>query len=107
MIEVVLATGLICFQGQCHAALVGADTPRGEFSMVVQRRHEPMFRGDVLVFKEDARSVWAIHRAHNDKRRALLASGKRTGVTAGCVNVADDVYDSLRECCSNQPVRIY
>lgn len=106
VIEIVLSAAVICFGGTCHPALVGKTTPRGTFELRLQHRREPMFGGDILVFDEDRTSVWAIHRAHNDRRRQLLASEARTAVTGGCVNVSADVYTQLRECCANAKVVI-
>ncbi len=106
VVEVFITTALVCFLGECFPALVGADTPRGEFILQLQARHERMFGGDIIVFKEDRTSVWAIHRAHNDHRRKMLGGAQRTGVTGGCVNVSADVYTRLRDCCSTWKVVI-
>lgn len=106
IVELFLATALICFHGTCHPALVGKATPTGSYQLRLQPRHERMFGGDILVFDEDRTSVWAIHRAHNERRRSLLAKGQRTGITGGCVNVTNEVYELLRTCCSNAKLEI-
>lgn len=105
-IEILLSLALICFDAKCYPALVGKTTPKGSFELRVERRHEPYFGGDVLVFAENQTTLFAIHRAHNATRVKLLGGDKRTGITGGCVNVTDEVYKQLRACCSTARVVI-
>lgn len=100
MVNVLLAQGLICFLGTCHPALVGERTPTGQFTLQVLPLDDPRFGGDVLVFAPDGpRAVFAVHRAPTVNRRELLRRPHRRPVTAGCINVTDEVYDRLRNCC--------
>lgn len=109
MIEVLLSSALICLPGgECHPVLVGRATPTGEYTLRLLATPQPAYRGDVLAFHEDAQGVYAVHRPPSERRRALLGSGtsSRRGVTDGCVNVADALYEYLRECCDGERVVI-
>lgn len=112
LVDVTLA--LICFAGQCHHALIGPNTPTGEYQMVHATTDLPGYGGDVLVFKETDKVVYAIHRVYTarpeQRRVQRLASplpSDRQRITAGCVNVAPEVYEQLLDCCSNQTLRIH
>ena len=113
MVVVDLALAVICFMGQCHPALVGPHTPRGVFALDYQATDIPGYGGDLLVFKEDAVHLWAIHRVYtakpSEQRVKRLKVGDvtdRKGITHGCVNVMPDVYEQLVDCCSNQTLII-
>lgn len=97
MVDVWLSKALICFLGTCHPALVGVRTPTGTFDMQVIKVSPPQYRGDVIKFADDGpRAVFAIHRPPSARRRALLRGEKRTGITLGCINVDDSVYEQLK-----------
>ena len=109
MILVNLATASICFLSQCYPALVGLDTPIGQFRLEHVSTKAAGYGGDVILFQETSNSVYAIHRVWllNPQQRRLerLISGntpERISITLGCINVMPEVYDKLRDCCSNQ-----
>lgn len=105
-----LASAVICFNSQCHPALIGRVTPVGTFPLVHARVLEPGYGGDLLVFAKSDKGVsYAIHRVYHvpsQQREARLASsdaGERTGITHGCVNIEPAVYEELlRELTSAQ-----
>lgn len=107
-----IAAALICFASTCHNALVGEDTPRGEFTLAPYSIQDPRYGGDLLVFKHDGTGVYAIHRVldiPDQQRLARIRSPyarHRITITAGCVNVEPNVYDELMACCSNSKVII-
>jgi uncharacterized membrane protein len=101
---IILSSALICFQGQCHHALVGSDTPTGVFSVVHMLTDQPGYGGDVLVFAQTKTTVFAIHRVwlriptqHRAERLASDDPIERKTVTRGCINVAPDIYDELQD----------
>jgi hypothetical protein len=100
-----VAAALICFASTCHPALVGVHTPRGEFQLTHYSAPDPGYGGDVLVFKETADDLYAIHRVINvpgQQRLARLKSPdakRRNNITGGCINVEPGVYDELVRCC--------
>lgn len=103
MVEVGLAT--ICFLGNCYPALIGAETPKGEFQLQLYKTTLPNYGGDILVFKEQGNDVYAIHRVIDvpGQRRLERLQSKnpkeRQMVTLGCINVDQTVYSLLVECC--------
>ena len=113
MIIVNLAAASICFLNQCYPALVGPDTPVGKFKLEHVITKAAGYGGDVLIFEEGVSSVYAIHRVWllepQQKRFERLTSGRRlerVAITLGCINVMPEVYDKLRDCCSNDVVAI-
>lgn len=107
MVIVDLTLAVVCFMNQCHPALVGENTPRGVFTLEHQTTLEPGYGGDLLVFKEGRRHLWAIHRVYtavpSQRRAERLRSPRATsrrGVTNGCVNVEPRVFERLIDCCS-------
>lgn len=107
MVIVNLAAASICFLGTCYPALVGDNTPAGTFSMSRRAVVEPGYGGDVLVYKEDHKHLWAVHRVYTmnpDERRVdRLRSNRaehRRSITKGCINVMPEVYQKLVDCCS-------
>ncbi len=109
MVLVSLAAASICFLNQCYPALVGPDTPTGEFRLEHVRTAAAGYGGDVIIFQETPSSVYAIHRvwllSPEQRRLERLTSGnarERITVTLGCINVMPDIYDKLLACCSNQ-----
>jgi len=107
-----IAAAIICFAGTCHNALVGYDTPRGEYTLAPYSIIDPRYGGDLLVFKHDENGVYAIHRVLDipgQQRIARLRSPyaqHRVTVTAGCVNIEPEVYQELMDCCSTSKVII-
>jgi hypothetical protein len=107
-----VAAALICFASTCHNALVGTDTPRGEYTLAPYSIQDPRYGGDLLVFKHDNTGVYAIHRVlevPGQQRFARLHSPyakHRITITAGCVNVDPIVYQQLMDCCSGSKLTI-
>jgi hypothetical protein len=108
MIVVSLAAASICFSGTCYPALVGNNTPAGTFTLAHQRVEDPGYGGDLLVYRENNRYIWAIHRVYTlnpgENRLARLSSGQteqRRSITKGCINVMPEVYERLVDCCSS------
>ena len=82
LINLTLAT--ICFLDQCYPALVGKDTPLGEYQLIQRLTDSPGYGGDVLQFKETDNEVFAIHRTwilteNNKEKNALLAQIPKIG----------------------------
>lgn len=102
-------TAVICFTSSgtytCYPALVGDETPRGEFHLQHYSTQSIGYDGDLLVFKDTGDSVYAIHRVLDipgQQRIARLHSPyaeHRRMVTAGCVNIDPLVYQELVNCC--------
>lgn len=107
-----VTTALICFAASCHPALVGDETPRGEFHLQHYSTQSVGYGGDLLVFKDTGDSVYAIHRVLDipgQQRIARLHSPyaeHRQMVTAGCVNIDPQVYQELVNCCYASRVTI-
>lgn len=111
IVDVLLA--LICFSAtpeepmQCHNALIGNDTPRGEFIVQQRLTDDKYYGGDVLQFREDEHEIYAIHRVWlgrpEERRERRLASpdARQRRITKGCINVSKEVYAMLVDCCSN------
>lgn len=115
MTEVIVyvALGLICFAGECHHALVGTDTKPGTYQQVLRLTDQPFYGGDVIQYDETADSWYAIHRVwlgnpHQRRLERLKSSDykDRVGITNGCINVDPQVYESLKRCCLNLPLKI-
>ncbi len=100
-----IAAALICVASMCHPALVGVDTPRGEFQLSHYSTPDPGYGGDILSFKETPDSLFAIHRVIDvpgQQRLARLKSPdakRRNSITGGCINVDPHVYEELVDCC--------
>ena len=112
MIVVSLAKAAICFAGSCHPALIGAQTPSGDFRLIERRVLAEGYGGDVLQFKQEGNQVFAIHRvwegAPAQRRAYRLQHGdpSQRMLTKGCINVSDEVYEELKNCCRFQIVHI-
>ena len=110
LINLTLAT--ICFLDQCYPALVGKDTPLGEYQLIQRLTDSPGYGGDVLQFKETDNEVFAIHRTwilnrkQQREKRLTSTNPKDRMITSGCINVAPDVYERLVACCSNSKITI-
>ena len=107
-----LVTATICFSSGCFPALVGQDTPTGEFTLQLRITQQAGYGGDVLQFHETEGNVFAIHRpwllSPKQKRLERLSSSdvKQRYITGGCVNVSNEVYDALLSCCQGQTISI-
>jgi hypothetical protein len=114
LVVIDLGAAVICFMSACYPALVGINTPKGEFQLTHYETRSNGFGGDILVFlePEDGDNVFAVHRVIDVKgqnRMSRLTSGNdsdRKPITLGCVNVMPDVYDKLVECCAESKVTI-
>lgn len=112
MILVKLATAVICFSNQCYPALVGEATPVGEFPVHLMEWKSPGYGGDVLAFARDDKGYFAIHRLWllNPKQHRLQRLESRNAkdhiITNGCINVSPEVYERLKECCTNEKLVI-
>ena len=108
IVTIKLAAALLCFADQCYPSLVGKDTPVGRFTLSRRLVRTKGFGGDVLMFSQDEKGIYAIHRLWNEipseRRFQRLASDRvsdRRFVTKGCVNIDPKVYDRLVNCCSS------
>ena len=109
---VTLATATICFLNQCHPILFGKATPVGEFQLQLRLTDSVGYGGDVIQFYEDDTSVMAIHRlwrlspAQHRDERILSPNPKDHEISGGCINVEPEVYEQLKNCCSNDHLTI-
>lgn len=103
MLEVVVSLALanICFDGQCHPALIGRDTPTGEYAvrkfMVPDNK---LYQDGLLVFHETTDAYYAIHKTIPTKdrlRRMKEPPTSRVNVTGGCINIDASTYQALSE----------
>lgn len=108
-----LATAVICYLGKCEPALIGKNTPVGEFPIVHMRTPDPGYGGDVLAFAQNKDTIFAIHRiwllSPRQHRMERIGNGvveDRQDVTGGCVNVLPKVYEELLDCCNRKTVLI-
>lgn len=113
MVTVHLATALICFMGSCYPALVGKTTPVGEFVLEQRLTDSPGYSGDVLKYTDiNDNRILAIHRLWllkpEQKREERIQSSRAKDrvITAGCINVTDEVYEQLVECCAGTSLTI-
>jgi hypothetical protein len=112
MIVVELSTALICFLGSCYPALIGNSTPTGTFSILKRITDQAGYGGDVLQFYEDDKNVFAIHRVWllnaKENRASRIKSSMAADriITSGCINVSEDTYNKLIECCQGKRVEI-
>lgn len=100
-VVVSLSQATLCFAGACHPALVGVDTPTGQYRITHVATNEPGYSGDVLMFKENKHYVWAIHRLWlldpKQQRAKRIDSNNphERVITMGCINLKDATYASL------------
>ena len=112
MITVLLGLALVCFDGECHPALVGSRTPTGIYEPTIRLVEDPLYGGSVLQFHETETEVYAFHKIWNGKpseRRewAIRQSDpKIRTLTNGCINLEPSVYLRMLSCCANQTIRI-
>ena len=95
---VFLAAALLCTPSRCYPALVGPDTPIGQFPIVRRYVRASGYGGDLLQFSEASGNLYAIHRVWlgNAKERRLdrLTSeypADRRLITHGCINVMPEI----------------
>lgn len=107
MVVVSLVAASICFMGSCYPALVGDNTPTGTFLLSQQRLLDSGYGGDVLVYHENRKYIWAIHRVytlnpheHRVERLHSNQAAQRRSITNGCINIMPEVYQKLVDCCS-------
>jgi hypothetical protein len=112
MILVNLTTATICFLGSCYPALVGKDTPVGQFDVIPRKVLSPGYGGDVLQFAENDKAWFGIHRVwllrpeeHREKR-LKSSNPKERVISKGCINVEPAVYEALKDCCSHDRLTI-
>lgn len=107
MIEVSIATAMICFAGQCYPILASKLTPVGEFTLAHRSTGQYGYGGDVLVFKEVGEYLYAIHRTWPGRERHYAnASVYRRTQTLGCINVQPETYEKLLACCKDQKLLV-
>ena len=100
-VVVSLSKAVICFSAVCQPALVGIDTPTGHFPMQQVATSEPGYHGDVIVYKENQKYAWAIHRlwlldpAQHRAQRIESPDPKDRVITMGCINVKNQTYAQL------------
>ena len=115
-VTVSIAFATICFfyQGEqeCHPVLVGKDTPIGDYVLQKRITDDPGYGGDVLQFHETENEVFAIHRvwtlrkSENREKRLKSTNVKDRYITKGCVNLSNEIYAKLSECCTGQKLTI-
>lgn len=101
-VVVFLASAMLCIGNQCYPALVGKDTPVGEYPLIRRFVQASGYGGDVMQFAEAPDGIMAIHRVWlrrpAERRLQRLASNdpsQRRAVTSGCINVMPEVYEAL------------
>ncbi len=116
MIIVNILLAVICFgptgTEECHNALIGNDTPVGQFETIQRFTNDAGYGGDVLKFDEDEKYIFAIHRVWTlrpqEKRRWRLEQPDPNlrKITKGCINVDETVYNKLIDCCANDKLLV-
>lgn len=113
-----LALATICFTHngteECHPALIGKNhtTPVGEFNIRHVEVRQKGYGGDVLLFHENSKELYAIHRIwlmNPGQRRLERIQSKNPKdriISAGCINVMPEVYEKLVDCCSDSTLTI-
>lgn len=107
MVTIDVIAAVICFSGSCHPALVGKETPKGVYQLVlVTKGVPPKFGESVLSFKETERDIFAIHRTWPGREKRYVLPPEKRVMTAGCVNVEPQVYEALVACCEGGSLHI-
>jgi hypothetical protein len=112
VVVVDLATAVICFAQVCYPALIGKQTPPGLYQLKPQVTEQANYGGDILVYREDATTWYAVHRVIDvrGQRRLFRLKSKdprmRRDITGGCINVEPEVYEQLEHCCSTDTLQI-
>ncbi len=90
-----LSLAVICFAGSCHNAVLGKTTEPGMYPLNQRIVVDPIYKGDVLQFAETDTHWFGIHRVVNGRDVNGWSAKQRRFVSAGCINVSDEVYDEL------------
>ena len=114
MVIINLTLAVICFGSnmECHPILYGAKTPSGEFEMILRVTPQVGYGGDVIQFHADEKQIYAIHRlwtrSPQQQREERISSAdiSRRKISAGCINVMPEVYEQLKACCVNEPLKV-
>ena len=108
MVTVDIIAAVICFNSLCYPALIGPDTPPGTFKLEQLIVKSPRgYGGDVLVFKETERDIFAVHRTWPGREKKYdLEPSRRRLITLGCINVEPHVYEELLKCCVGATLQI-
>jgi len=107
-----LTAAVLCIYAQCFPVLAGPSTPTGEFTLVKRYTEAPGYGGDVLQFHESKTHIYAIHRPWTlrpeQRRLERLESPNAQDrlMTGGCINVTDELYELLRDCCQGLTITI-
>lgn len=102
-IVVNVSDATICFDGQCHPALVGDNTKAGTYGLAVLHVAQPGYGPHVLMYDRDQTGWYAIHQTYQygnvTSRHQLYynSTPEQRTVTEGCVNVEPHIYDHLYE----------
>lgn len=111
-VTIFLGKALICFQMNCYPMLYGDATPVGTFQIQERRVLSPGYGGDVLQFHDAGDMIFSVHRtwlgSPNQKRVERLESETPTDnkISNGCINIAPEVYEALKDCCTGQSLTI-
>jgi hypothetical protein len=113
MITVILSKAILCINLICYPALIGDDTKPGTYELIERFTESDGYDGSVLQYKETYEYVYAIHKIWNgrpiENRNKRIKSSdvtERQHVTKGCINVENEVYDILTNCCNNDKLII-
>lgn len=112
MVTVFLSMAVLCISTTCYPVLVGKNTPIGTFQLTKRITDTVGYGGDVIQFHETEHDVYAIHRIwklspkQNRTMRIRSNNEKDRVITAGCINVTDEVYDLLNDCCAQGEITI-
>lgn len=112
MLLVDLTAAVLCIYSQCFPVLVGPATPVGTFTLIKRFTKAPGYGGEVLQFYETEKTIYAIHRPWllrpEQKRSERLKSNKPEDrlITSGCINVSNELYQTLSDCCQGLQITI-
>lgn len=104
---------VLCINKICYPALVSNETPTGEYILIQRLVSDPFYAGSVIQFKETDKLAYSIHRIWrgkpSEKRDERINSNNVQDrfITNGCINVTDEVYNKLLDCCQNEQIKIY
>jgi hypothetical protein len=107
LVTLKIATAMICFMDTCYPALIGVDTLPGTYQLVLRRTVSEGYGGDVIKFRETEKIVYSIHRLwtlkpeQNREIRIKSSNVSDRVITNGCINVEPEVYEKIKDCCSN------
>lgn len=107
-LTVFLSKALICLAAECFPVLIGHETPIGTFDLNIRYTSDVGYGGDVIQFHETHDTVFAIHRLwllspkQTRPKRLNSPSPDDNVITDGCINVAPDVYDRIKETLSQR-----